>query len=116
MLQPQDTPAVQAAKKAMQKAAIAYTISHPERRIAEQKKLRAQYEPVETIAAQAIEELHKSMYGESGLAQAHEITKLVSSYLTPEYVQLPRKKYPTIPIAHPVEVIEKNKKAKEKQD
>lgn len=56
----------------------------------EQARLRGLYEPTEVLAAAAIEALHISMYGRSGLGAAEDISTIVGSYLTPAYVHIPR--------------------------
>jgi len=81
----------------------------------EQKKLRAQYAPTESIAAEALKELHKSMYGEAELGVTQNIMSIINEYLTPSYVEIPRVNRPFLPIAPPVESLEK-KEQEEKQN
>jgi len=80
-----DSPALQQGKLAVRKVILEHTMKKRE-----QARLRGLYEPAEVLAAASIEALHTSMYGKSGIGQAEDISSIVGSYLTPEYVRIPR--------------------------
>lgn len=80
-----DSPALQQGKLAVRKAILEHKMKKRE-----QARLRGLYEPTEVLAAASIEALHTSMYGKSGIGQAEDISSIVGSYLTPEYVHIPR--------------------------
>lgn len=86
---------VESAELRKRKLAVRAAILEHKLQKKEQQRLRGLYEPSEILAAEAIEGLHTSKYGQSGIAQAREISKIVASYLTPEYVNIPRTRIPT---------------------